>query len=177
MPRKKPPSALRTVGLVMFAILVAFLLFVGAGIAFTPAEKLTFSNTRLAKFVGWAGLSLGIAVLVLQVQQLARILPGILAYAAVGALIVTFTGHLVNRPSMQVSRIEALVATVLLSACCAISLHFRGRRLRLFDRIGLISFVLCLLWAFVTKSTLLPLITGLFTLAIPFFMNRRAAST
>jgi hypothetical protein len=165
-------KVLRFAGAFLLTVFTAFLLFVGTGIVFAPSEKLEFANIPVAKAIAVVSVALGTTIMVAFTHRLAKILPGILAYSTIGGLAMVFTGHLSNRPLLPVSRIEALVFTLLLGASCLLSMHFHGRRLTFVDRTGLLSFVGCLLWASVSKGNVLPMTCAVAALLIPFTVNR-----
>ena len=90
--------------------------------------------------IPWILLITASIVLVLAVDQWAKILPAILGYGILGGLMMLFSGHVQNRSSVHISRTEGTV--VLLFAVIAIFLSrtLQKRRLDFLDRVAFVVF-------------------------------------
>jgi len=179
--KKEVLSGIQVTGWILLTFFTLFLLFVGAGIAFTSREKLEFSNIILAKVVAWVAFAVGAGILVYTVQRWVKMLPGLLFLATLNGLLMTYTGHLVNIPSVSVPRDVALVSTLLLAGSSVVSLHFHGRRLNVMDRLALLLFVASLVWGSVSKLAVASLTLGLVALLLAWARNhvqaRRASNS
>jgi hypothetical protein len=170
-PKEELFRGMRISGMILLTFFTLFLLVAGAGLAFTSARRLEFSNVALAKAAGWGALSLGAAIMIFTVQRWAKVLPGLLFLATLNGVVVTYSGYLVNNPSAQVPRTAAILSTLLFAASCVVSMHFYARRLGIVDRIALISFAACFVWGAVSNLAVLPLVLGLFALLLAWAKN------
>src|SRR5579864_9307138 len=122
------------------------LLFLGVGGLFVAGVAYAFFPTGHSHALGWAFLIIATPVMVVEADRWARKLPGILGLAVLNGLIMVSTGHQLGKPSVPVSRLDALVATVFFAACSALSGTLRRRKLNWFDHIGLMGFVFSIAW-------------------------------
>ena len=131
-------SGLRTVGAWLLGMAWLFVVFAGMGIS--------FSASRYRPFVGWILLAAAAVVFVATATRWIKALPALVGFATLNSLATVVTGHLTNQPSVSISRIEAMLATLLLGTGAALSVSFTKRALNVLDRIVLLIFVLCIVW-------------------------------
>jgi hypothetical protein len=103
--------------------------------------------------MGWASLIVGTAALILTMSRWIGALPGLLAAATLSGLISLFQGHVINLPSKPISRVDALIATLLFLGSTVLSaLTFKDRGLNVIDRVALLAVVSSLAWGLLTDS-------------------------
>jgi len=110
---------------------------IAAGIGVTSM----FSGDRKSQITGWGFLLIAAIVFILTMNRWIKIVPVLLAYGLLGALLATASGHALNRPELPMSFAEGIVLMLFFGASAAISATFTKRRLRLSDRIALFAFV------------------------------------
>ncbi len=103
--------------------------------------------------IGLLLLAVATATLVVTMNRWARALPGLLAAATLNGLISLVQGHVINLPSKPISRVDALVATLLFLGSTVLSaLAFKGRSLSFIDRLALLGVVSSLAWGVLRDS-------------------------
>ena len=138
-------SGLRIAAATLLAIATAGLLFVGVEIVRSPGSH--------SLILGCVFLIIATTILIVAMNRWVKALPGILIYATLSGLIMIAYGHLINKPSIPISRLDAVIVTLLMAGSSALSLTFKGRRLHVGDRIALLAFVFCMAWSASPKSS------------------------
>ena len=82
-----------------------------------------------------------------------KALPGLLALAAINSLITLSGGHLLNTPSNPISRVDALIMTILFVGSALLLSTLRDRRLNLPDKVALTVFIFSFAWSVVDSSS------------------------
>jgi hypothetical protein len=91
--------------------------------------------------IAWPCLIVATGIMIASIDLWVRILPGVLGYSTLGALVMLFTGKY-NR--LIVPRAMSLFLLLFAAACTALSLTFLDRKLSVMDRICLMAFICCL---------------------------------
>lgn len=161
-----------------FGLAAKTLLVISTSIAFVGAIDALRRHDRVLPgslvgrhpFTLWAILLISTTIVVLTVDRWAKILPGMLAYGSIGGVIMVASGRS-NR--VPISRWQALSITLLMISSAAVSKTFVDRRLKLFDRTILISFVFCIAFSVSTNlvTVLIALGTGLVLLLFGWSVN------
>jgi hypothetical protein len=82
-----------------------------------------------------------------------KALPGLLAYSVFGGLIAIAAGGFHSDVSgRNISRTGAVILTVLLVVSCGASFTFKERELSIIDRILLLIFIYCLVFAMISDA-------------------------
>lgn len=158
-------NGFRTAGLILYAIGVVLLLFGGAMIA--------DGQGSYPRFVGWILLLVATVVLTIEVNRWRNILPGLLVVAAFNGLAAVVSGHLINSAHTAIPRSDALVLTIFLLVSAFLSQTLRAHALNPVLRIGLVSFVFCILWESLSNSISVPALTlGILSLLVPSAYER-----
>jgi hypothetical protein len=118
--------------------------------------------------MGWVALAVALVLLVLNLNGWARMLPGFLALAAFNALVMAASGHMLNAPSLQVSRSMALGSAIALAVAAVISAQFHGKHLSRLDRVVLVAYVGFILLGLVSQWVLVSFSLGTLVLAVPW---------
>ena len=139
-------NGLRLTGLVVLACV--------AGILFVWGTLVVSHEAAGSVVMGWVALAIGFLVLVLNLNGWARMLPGFLFLAALNALVMAASGHMLNNPSAQVSRSMALGSAIALAVAAVISAQFHGKRLSSLDRVVLVAYVGFILLGLVSQWVL-----------------------
>jgi hypothetical protein len=142
-------NGFRTAGWVLFTITTVFLLLGGITAICFPNTIEPYSFLRHSPGIGWIFLAVSTVILIVMMDRWVKILPGIIGYAIVGALIALETGHYGHLP---VPRGQALIALLFLSVVTALSLTFQKRTLNVVDRIALLTFVFCLVFGMASEG-------------------------
>lgn len=157
-------SGLRQAGLVILACVT--------GTLFVWGSLVVSHEAAGSVFVGWAALAAALLILVFNLNGWARMLPGLLALASVNALVMAASGHMLNRPSLQVSRGMALGSAAALAVAAVVSAQFHGKRLSLLDRVVLVAYVGFILLGLVSHWVLVSFSLGTLVLAVPWLDSR-----
>jgi hypothetical protein len=119
-------------------LLLGFLV-VGVGVAFFGVESSRISSKPLA-FV-MAAISL--CLIAFFIQRWAKYFSGWMAWGVFNALLMVSSGHLINNPSVPVSRSLALTMAGLIVIAVISSVRFKaGYKLNAIDKIALLLWVL-----------------------------------
>jgi hypothetical protein len=161
-------SGLRLAGLVVLACVTGTLFVWGA--------LVVSHEVAGSVLMGWAALAVALVILLLNLNGWARMLPGFLALAALNALLMAASGHMLNKPSVQVSRGMALGSAIALAIAAVISAQFHGKRLSLLDRVVLVAYVGFILLGLVSQWILVSFILGALVLAVPWLDHRLRGS-
>lgn len=161
-------SGLRLAGLVVLACVTGTLFVWGALVVSHEAAG--------SILMGWAALAVALVILVLNLNRWARMLPGFLALAALNALLMAASGHMLNKPSVQVSRGMALGTAIALAVAAVISAQFHGKRLSRLDRVVLVVYVGFILLGLLSQWVLVSFSLGTLILAVPWLDSRLRGS-
>src|SRR6266478_808367 len=142
-------SGLRLVfGIVAGTCTMGFLAYGFQKLRYPDADDsiLTFLKTYPPGVVGVLSIVIALAVLWATMNRWVSFLPGLFGYAVFGGLLAVANGgwHPPTR-SLQLTRVEAVVETGLLAACCFLTLRLRDAKPTLVDRIGVLAATLSLM--------------------------------
>jgi hypothetical protein len=142
----KPPIRAQVIsGLWLTAkILLAFFTgtaFVGGLVVLRRPDPNPASVLARHSPIPWVIVAMATVILIWTIDRWRTILPGILAYGALGGLIMLASGEYNKVP---VPRLVALALTLFMIASSVVTLTFSRRDLSLIDRIALMAFVFCL---------------------------------
>jgi MFS family permease len=156
-------SGLQLAGSVVLACL--------AGIFFVWSASLVAHGDRRSVILACAVFAVGLAILVLNLDAWARMLPGFLALAAFNSLVTAKSGHIISS-STQVSRGVALGSAFAFVIGSVASAHFHDKRLTTLDRFALVAYVIFILLAFMGRWVVCYLALGALILAIPWLVSK-----
>src|SRR3990170_7593948 len=131
--RQEALHAVRFAGWVLLTLFVVGLLFYGTAVVLSVVEG--------SKPLGAVALTLAAVVLILTIQRWGRQVWGLLFLSAFSALLFAASGHLPGRPSVQVSRVEAVAAAGLFGLAGLLAWRYRDSRLSLVDKSALLLLV------------------------------------
>jgi hypothetical protein len=121
--------------------------------------------TRLHSATGWICTIGPSLVVILTVDRWVKVMPGILSYATLAGVIVTSTGHLLNQPHSLIPRWQAAALTILLAVSAALFLPLAKSRLGSVERVAILMYAACLVWASATSGAVM-LLAGSLALAV-----------
>jgi fucose 4-O-acetylase-like acetyltransferase len=142
-------SGFRKAGLALYVIGTLFPLFGGAAIA--SGQSYYYSPP-----IGWLLLFAAAVILILEIDRWRKILPVLLAFAAFNGAVAVFSGHLTNKPGIPIPRFDALALTVFFGASAALSQKLVRLNPNPVMRACLMMFVICSLWASLSKTVSFP---------------------
>lgn len=157
-------SGLRLASLVVLTCAAAILLIWGTLIVSRHAQG--------SIVLGWVALALGFLIVLSNPKRLARLLPGLLALAALNAFVMGLTGTLLSSSSRQVSRPMAWGTGIALAVGAFASTYFYNRKLRAVDRLVLGAYVACILAGVASQHVLLWFTAGTLALSAPWLVDR-----
>jgi hypothetical protein len=134
-------GGLRITASVLVVIFTGMGLIGGVAMLRIPGGPHPDSLVARHPLIPWMCIAAATAILIVTIDRWARILPSILAYGAVGGLIMLATGRY---NSIYVPRLSALILTFFMVLTGALTLSIGGRPLNLLDRIALLAFVFCI---------------------------------
>lgn len=162
-------SAFRTVIAILLGFAWLGLVFGGMGVAFSPSPH--------PPIIGWVLLAAAALVLVVTMNHWVKFLFAILVPSVLGGLLTIVDGHALNHPESHVSRLDAVIMTLLIAACAVVSVTFSKRKLKLPDRIALFAFVFCFFGQAVAPRFMLAALgLGSSCLVLAWAIDRRSHS-
>ncbi len=123
------------------------LVFGGMAVAFTPSSH--------SPTLGWGLLGIAALVLVFTMDKWVKVFPGLLAYGALGSILMLMNGHAINHPEVRVSKLEAAVLILFFAAGAGLSFTFTKQKLTMPDGIALFAFIFCFFWQAVAPRLML----------------------
>lgn len=157
-------GGLRLAGLVLLAC-VAGLLMVWGGLVVSHKAA---GSTAL----GWLAIAVAFLILVLNLPGCVRALPGFLILAALNALTMAASGHVLDNPSATVSRGMALGSAAAFLLAAVVSARFDSYRLSLQDRVVVVLYVGLLVLGVATGWGFVCFILGAAVLASPWLASQ-----
>lgn len=100
---------------------------------------LFFSNEH-SKIVGFIFLIFSTVVMIITIDQWVKPLAGILGLAILNGLFMLTTGHLLDRSSVRISRVDNLILLVYCVLACSFVMALAKRRLATPDRAAVMAF-------------------------------------
>lgn len=135
---------LRTTAAIFAAGAWLFVAFSGVGVAFTPAPP--------PHWVGWILITAAACVAIVTVDRWVKMIPGLLAYAAIFAVITAATGYTSAYRSVVMPRGEALVMALLFAGSAGLATTLTSRKLTATDRFALFGVLVSFVTAVASKK-------------------------
>ena len=145
----------------LVAIATGGLFFAGIAAVFIPSLIRPESFLAHSVVFGWGSLTIATAILILTMNRWAKILPGLLAYGALGGLLAIVSGRLSGSPNTRISRSEVIFITLFLAVSSALSFALQKRNLNTVDRIALMIFAFCLALSVSPKQSTMLMTIGI----------------
>lgn len=123
------------------ATLSIFLFFGCAAFAGVGATVAFIDPTR-PRAVGFAAMTVAIAIGIATVRLWKQILPGIFAFGALNALIIIFDGHALNSPQIPVARPLGILLAAGMIAASALTAYTNSQRFTLLERVSAVGILL-----------------------------------
>ena len=144
-PTTQLKDGLRTVGGWLLGFAWIGIVFAGLAVAFSPS--------KFPPAAGWALLTIAAFILLVSADRWVKALPGILGVATINSLVMIATGHATSNPSVSVTRLQAISATILLAVSTILAVDFQGRKPYLVDRVVFLIYAMCLGYAVIRPGT------------------------
>ena len=134
-------------------------------------------------FSRWAGfvlLAVIAAILYTTAPRWVRWLPGLLVFGVLNSILGLITRHVPTNPAVAVSAGVAGLSLAFYAIGCVISYHYDAAHLSAWDRLALLTYLLCMIWpAFAPNNlaTITPVVawstsTGMAVLVASFVAHR-----
>lgn len=163
-------NGFRLAGGILLGIILMGGLVAGALIALgrVPDSRLSAPVASVVATVSFLGIAL-------TVQRWAKYFAGWIAWGVLNSLIMASTGHLLNNPSVPVSRTYALAFGALCLSSVLPSARFAdGRKLALIDKVALLAWILAFTASVAFERATIPIMGGgVVALAIAWWLDRR----